>query len=87
MNVAPPLQSQFDLNSSDEGPTDTNEHAEADTPDTDPDPEALTRASSGPVYSVFTPGMKRYIITIVMLTSFLSPMTAVSMTRNETHQS
>lgn len=74
-----PSNSQTDLNSSDEGPTDnTSEHAELDTPDTEPDPEALTRAPSGPVYSVFTPGMKRWIIAVVMLTSFISPMTAVS---------
>lgn len=71
--------SQTDLNSLDEGPTDDiSDRADPDTPDTEPDPEALTRTPSGPVYSVFTPGMKRWIIGIVMLTSFISPMTAVS---------
>ncbi|KAJ4422874.1 hypothetical protein N0V82_002399 [Gnomoniopsis sp. IMI 355080] len=69
--------SHTDLDSSDEGPTgNTIDRAEPDIPDTEPDPEALTRASSGPVYSIFTPGMKRWIIAIVMLTSFISPMTA-----------
>lgn len=67
------------MSSADEGPiTNTSEEAELDTPDTDPDPEVLTRAPSGPVYSVFSPGMKRWIIAVVMLTSFISPMTAVS---------
>lgn len=74
-----PSVSQNDLNSLDEEPTDNiSDHADPECPDTEPDPEALTRAPSGPVYSIFTPGMKRWIIAIVMLTSFISPMTAVS---------
>ncbi|KJR87943.1 uncharacterized protein SPSK_07321 [Sporothrix schenckii 1099-18] len=40
------------------------------------DPEQLSRVVSGPPYSVFTPGMKRYIIIMVTFTSFISPMTA-----------
>lgn len=76
--VAHEPQSQTDLASSaDEEPaTNTSEDGEPDTPDTDP--EVLTRTPSGPVYSVFSPGMKRWIIAVVMLTSFISPMTAVS---------
>ncbi|CAN8101802.1 unnamed protein product [Discula destructiva] len=72
--------SRNDLDSPDKGPTDdTASDPEPDTqgsPDTEPDPEALARAPSGPVYSVFTPGMKRWIIAVVTLTSFISPMTA-----------
>lgn len=63
---------------SDDGPTDAENSTEDAAPDTEPDPEALTRANSGPVYSAFTPGMKRWIITVVTFTSFISPMTAVS---------
>lgn len=63
------------VHSSDDGPTDA-EHTEDAAPDTEPDPEALTRASSGPVYSAFSPGMKKWIITVVTFTSFISPMTA-----------
>lgn len=62
---------------SDEGPTDAEHSTEDAAPDTESDPEALTRANSGPVYSAFTPGMKRWIITVVTFTSFISPMTAV----------
>ncbi|EPE10726.1 chloramphenicol resistance protein [Ophiostoma piceae UAMH 11346] len=43
--------------------------------DDDADPE-LGRVISGPVYSVFSKGMKRYILIIVTITSFISPMTA-----------
>lgn len=72
-------QSVSDDNSSDGGPTDnsSSENASPDTPDTEPDPEALTRQPSGPAYSIFSTGMKRWIIAVVTLTSFLSPMTAV----------
>lgn len=67
-----------DGNSFDGGPTDnSSEQASPDTPDTEPDPEALTRQPSGPAYSIFSTGMKRWIIAVVTLTSFLSPMTAV----------
>ncbi|KUI53828.1 Quinidine resistance protein 1 [Cytospora mali] len=62
--------SPADVQSSDDGPTD------AEHPDTEPDPETLTQTTSGPVYSVFTPGMKKWIITVVTFTSFISPMTA-----------
>ncbi|KAJ0114644.1 chloramphenicol resistance protein [Diaporthe amygdali] len=48
----------------------------SDTEEPEPDPEALTRATSGPVYSVFSRGMKKWIIGVVTLTSFISPMTA-----------
>lgn len=65
------------VHSSDDGPTDVEHSTEDAAPDMEPDPEALTRASSGPVYSAFTPGMKRWIITVVTFTSFISPMTAV----------
>jgi hypothetical protein len=65
------------VHSSDDGPTDAEHSTEDAAPDTEPDPEALTRASSGPVYSAFSPGMKRWIITVVTFTSFISPMTAV----------
>lgn len=51
--------------------------ASPDSPDTEPDAEALTRQPSGPAYSVFSAGMKRWIIAVVTMTSFLSPMTAV----------
>lgn len=73
-------QSPIDVNSSDDGPTDnSSDRASPDTPDTEPDPEAaLARVPSGPVYSVFSTGMKRWIIAVVTLTSFISPMTAVS---------
>lgn len=71
-----------DGHSSDDGPTDnSSETVSPDTPDTDPelepDPEALTRQPSGPAYSVFSNGMKKWIIAVVTMTSFLSPMTAV----------
>lgn len=82
----PPSQTDLSSSSADEERpviiTSEEEEEEGeqvvDTPDTDPDPEVLTRAPSGPVYSVFSPGMKRWIIAVVMLTSFISPMTAVS---------
>lgn len=73
-------QSIVDANSLDDGPTDNSselEQTSPDTPDTELDPEVLTRQRSGPAYSVFTPGMKKMIITLVSFTSFLSPMTAV----------
>lgn len=67
-----------DGNSTDGGPTgNSSDTASPDTPDTEPDPEALTRVHSGPAYSIFSTGMKRWIIAVVTLTSFLSPMTAV----------
>ncbi|CAK7198121.1 hypothetical protein SEUCBS139899_000779 [Sporothrix eucalyptigena] len=40
------------------------------------DPEQLSRVVSGPPYSIFSKNMKRYIIGMVTLTSFISPMTA-----------
>lgn len=71
--------SQTDFHSSDDLPTDNSSaHVSPDDPDTEPDPEVLVRQPSGPVYSVFSPGMKRWIILVVTFTSFISPMTAVS---------
>ncbi len=40
------------------------------------DPEALTRISSGPAYSVFSKSTRRWVVTLVTFTSFVSPMTA-----------
>lgn len=40
------------------------------------DPESLARVSSGPAYSVFSRGMRRWIIAMVAFSSFVSPMTA-----------
>jgi MFS family permease len=45
-------------------------------PTTDSDPEQLSRVSSGPAYSTFSKPMKRWIITMVTFSSFVSPMTA-----------
>lgn len=74
--------SSTDLSTTDEVPTDNvSGHGSPGAPDTEPNPEALVRQPSGPVYSVFSPGMKKWIIAVVTLTSFISPMTAVSMTR------
>lgn len=42
----------------------------------DGDPETLSRISSGPAYSVFSPSMKNWIIGMMTVTSFVSPMTA-----------
>lgn len=73
------LPSQTDLTASDGANTDNgSEHISPDARDTEPDPEALVRQLSGPAYSVFSRCMKRWIIAIVTLTSFVSPMTAVS---------
>ncbi|CAK7564001.1 MAG: hypothetical protein SEPTF4163_001884 [Sporothrix epigloea] len=44
-------------------------------PDND-DPEQLSRVVSGPPYTVFSKGTRRYIIAMVTCTSFISPMTA-----------
>ncbi|KAL1902319.1 hypothetical protein Sste5346_001295 [Sporothrix stenoceras] len=54
----------------DENGTITNDVANPD------DPEQLSRVVSGPPYSVFSDGMKRYIVVMVTFTSFISPMTA-----------
>ncbi|KAK4198354.1 major facilitator superfamily domain-containing protein [Triangularia verruculosa] len=40
------------------------------------DPEALTQVPSGPVYSVFSKRTKRWIVTMIAFSSFVSPMTA-----------
>lgn len=73
--------SSTDLSTTDEVVIDNDrEHVASVVPDTEPNPEALVRQPSGPVYSAFTPGMKKWIIAVVTLTSFISPMTAVSMT-------
>ncbi|CAK7266228.1 hypothetical protein SEPCBS57363_001989 [Sporothrix epigloea] len=54
-----------------------NDHSGTDDipPDND-DPEQLSRVVSGPPYTVFSKGMRRYIIAMVTCTSFISPMTA-----------
>lgn len=71
--------SSSDLSTTDEVPTNNNnERASLDVADTEPNLEALSQQPSGPVYSVFSPGMKKWIIAVVTLTSFISPMTAVS---------
>lgn len=56
----------------------SNSHGNVDVDDsTNPDdPEQLSRVVSGPAYSVFSDGMKRYIVILVTFTSFISPMTA-----------
>lgn len=78
-NVSRP--SFTDLSTTDEVPIDNDrEHVSPDVPVTEPNPEALVRQPSGPIYSVFSPGTKKWIIAVVTLTSFISPMTAVSMT-------
>ncbi|KAF3767086.1 hypothetical protein M406DRAFT_89657 [Cryphonectria parasitica EP155] len=64
--------SPADVASSDDEPTDNS----SDRAVPDADPEALARVSTGPVYSTFSTGMKRWIIAVVTLTSFISPMTA-----------
>ncbi|KAK4188414.1 major facilitator superfamily domain-containing protein [Podospora australis] len=51
------------------------------TPDDSPgalvlDPEALVRTQSGPAYSVFSKGTKRWVVTMIAFSSFVSPMTA-----------
>lgn len=71
-------QSSADVHTSDDSPTDADPSTEDAAPDTEPDPEALTRVPSGPAYSAFSPAMKKWIITVVSFTSFISPMTAVS---------
>lgn len=40
------------------------------------DAEHMSRVSSGPPYSAFTPGMKRWITVMVTVGSFISPVTA-----------
>ncbi|KAI1332353.1 chloramphenicol resistance protein [Xylariaceae sp. FL0255] len=40
------------------------------------DLEILTPVSSGPVYSVFSPGMKRWIVAMNCISAFISPTTA-----------
>ncbi|ROW14089.1 hypothetical protein VPNG_04121 [Cytospora leucostoma] len=69
-------QSSADVHTSDDSPTDADPSTEDAAPDTEPDPEALTRVPSGPAYSAFSPAMKKWIITVVSFTSFISPMTA-----------
>ncbi|KAK7734240.1 hypothetical protein SLS53_007888 [Cytospora paraplurivora] len=69
-------QSSADVHTSDDSPTDADPSTDDAAPDTEPDPEALTRVPSGPAYSAFSPAMKKWIITVVSFTSFISPMTA-----------
>ncbi|KAK3323390.1 major facilitator superfamily domain-containing protein [Cercophora scortea] len=45
-------------------------------PDPGPDPESLSRVSSGPAYSAFSKSMKRWIVAMATLASFVSPMSA-----------
>ncbi|EFW99259.1 major facilitator superfamily transporter [Grosmannia clavigera kw1407] len=45
-------------------------------PDNVNDLERLARVNSGPVYSVFTSRQKLFIVSVVTMTSFVSPMTA-----------
>ncbi|KLU82553.1 hypothetical protein MAPG_01625 [Magnaporthiopsis poae ATCC 64411] len=45
-------------------------------PDPAADPEALVRVKSGPVYSVFSKSMKRWIVGMIAVSSCISPMTA-----------
>ncbi|KAI0396023.1 chloramphenicol resistance protein, partial [Xylariaceae sp. FL0594] len=40
------------------------------------DTEALSRVSSGPPYTIFTPGMKRWIVCMNCIAAFISPITA-----------
>ncbi|CAK7239469.1 MAG: hypothetical protein STHCBS139747_000900 [Sporothrix thermara] len=56
--------------------TDDGESDNGNAPHDSNDPEQLSRVASGPPYSVFSKGMKRYIIIMVTFTSFISPMTA-----------
>ncbi|KAH8895699.1 MFS general substrate transporter [Thozetella sp. PMI_491] len=53
------------------GPSSGNAKA-----DTEADPETLGRVPSGPAYSVFSRSTRRWVVTIIMFTSFVSPMTA-----------
>ncbi|KAK3943259.1 putative transporter AQR1 [Diplogelasinospora grovesii] len=55
------------LRTADDGPSDGN---------TSSDLETLARAPSGPPYSAFSKGTKRWIVTMVTFSSFVSPMTA-----------
>lgn len=51
--------------------------SDGDTTQPERDVEAtLSRVSTGPVYSAFSKGMKKWIITMVTISSFVSPMTA-----------
>ncbi|CAK7264641.1 hypothetical protein SEPCBS119000_001101 [Sporothrix epigloea] len=61
-------------NADDDG--DDHVNSEHDSPPAGNDPEQLSRVASGPPYTVFSKGMRRYIIAMVTCTSFISPMTA-----------
>ncbi|KAJ9149531.1 Chloramphenicol resistance protein [Coniochaeta hoffmannii] len=50
--------------------------SEAGTAEPERDPEAMQRVPSGPAYSAFSKPMKKWIIAMVTVSSFVSPMTA-----------
>ncbi|KAK4445643.1 major facilitator superfamily domain-containing protein [Podospora aff. communis PSN243] len=49
---------------------------ESSSNDVSSDPEALARVSSGPAYSVFAKGTRRFIVTMIAIGGVVSPMTA-----------
>ncbi|OIW32725.1 chloramphenicol resistance protein [Coniochaeta ligniaria NRRL 30616] len=81
---ATPTPSQLVLNekshggvlSNDDSPDEDDVSSDVGTAHPERDPEAIQRVPSGPAYSSFSKPMKRWIIAMVSISSFVSPMTA-----------
>ncbi|KAI0444287.1 chloramphenicol resistance protein [Xylaria telfairii] len=66
---SPPPTAEFDL----QDETGSGSRSEDEARDLE---NTLSRVSSGPPYSVFSPGMKRWIISMNCISAFISPITA-----------
>jgi MFS family permease len=65
----PPIQDE-------ESPDEDDASSDVGTAAAERDPEAMERVPSGPAYSTFSKPMKKWIIAMVTISSFVSPMTA-----------
>ncbi|KAI1267032.1 chloramphenicol resistance protein [Xylariaceae sp. FL1019] len=68
---AEPYNRDSDASSHDEIASNSQDGEETEEPDV----ERLSRVSSGPPYSVFTPNMKRWIVAMNCVSAFMSPIT------------
>ncbi|KAK4644097.1 hypothetical protein QC761_301760 [Podospora bellae-mahoneyi] len=75
----PPLQQEsqkYDAEDAGDGRPADNSSSNINDATSDSDPEALAQVPSGPAYSVFSKSTKRWIVTMIAFSSFVSPMTA-----------
>ncbi|KAK0666464.1 major facilitator superfamily domain-containing protein [Cercophora samala] len=75
----PPLQQEREKEDAEDagnGPTADSSSNNINDTTSDSDPEALAQVPSGPAYSIFSKRTKRWIVTMIAFSSFVSPMTA-----------